>query len=151
MRYIRNKLLLLLCQSHTMTSRGREPATMRIAAYRSSPRYALRHMRICIHPIIKRVNTNLHWLSYPGCRAAFLISLIISNFTFIFQLRTCLPTCTWNSTGKLPRSTHQQNSSPCVHPVWLLLNWVINTILTSLLSLISEIIPSLVPEIIINP
>ena len=34
-----------VCHSHTMTSTGREPATIRIAAYRSSPRYALRHGR----------------------------------------------------------------------------------------------------------
>ena len=34
-----------ICHSHTMTSTGREPATIRIAAYRSSPRYALRHRR----------------------------------------------------------------------------------------------------------
>ena len=32
-----------MCHSHTMTNTGREPATTRIAAYRSSPRYALRH------------------------------------------------------------------------------------------------------------
>ena len=31
--------------SHTMTSTGHEPATIRIAAYRSSPRYALHHGR----------------------------------------------------------------------------------------------------------
>ena len=31
------------CQSHTMTNTGREPVTIRIAAYRRSPRYALRH------------------------------------------------------------------------------------------------------------
>ena len=30
-----------MCQSHTMTNMGREPATICIAAYRSSPRYAL--------------------------------------------------------------------------------------------------------------
>ena len=29
-----------ICQSHTMTSTGREPATIHIAAYRSSPHYA---------------------------------------------------------------------------------------------------------------
>ena len=34
-----------MCHSHTMTRTGREPATIRIAAYRSSPRYALRHGR----------------------------------------------------------------------------------------------------------
>ena len=34
-----------MCHSHTMTNTGREPATIRIAAYRSSPRYALRHGR----------------------------------------------------------------------------------------------------------
>ena len=34
-----------MCYSHTMTNTGREPATIRIAAYRSSPRYALRHGR----------------------------------------------------------------------------------------------------------
>ena len=34
-----------MCHSHTMTNTGREPATIRIAAYRSSPRYALRHRR----------------------------------------------------------------------------------------------------------
>ena len=28
------------CHCHTMTSTGREPATIRIAAYRSSPHYA---------------------------------------------------------------------------------------------------------------
>ena len=33
-----------MCHSHTMTNTGREPATIRIAAYRSSPRYALRHV-----------------------------------------------------------------------------------------------------------
>ena len=31
--------------SHTMTNTGREPATIRIAVYRSSPRYALLHGR----------------------------------------------------------------------------------------------------------
>ena len=34
-----------ICQSRTMTSTGRKPATICIAAYRSSPRYALRHGR----------------------------------------------------------------------------------------------------------
>ena len=34
-----------ICDSHTMMSTGREPTTIRIAAYRSSPRYALRHGR----------------------------------------------------------------------------------------------------------
>ena len=34
-----------ICHSHTMTNTGREPATIRIAAYRNSPRYALRHGR----------------------------------------------------------------------------------------------------------
>ena len=34
-----------ICQSHTMTRTGREPATIRIAAYWSSLRYALRHGR----------------------------------------------------------------------------------------------------------
>ena len=32
-----------ICHSHTMTNTGREPATIRIATYRSSPRYTLRH------------------------------------------------------------------------------------------------------------
>ena len=33
-----------ICHSHALTSTGREPATIRIAAYsRNSPRYALRH------------------------------------------------------------------------------------------------------------
>ena len=32
-----------ICHSCAMTSAGREPATTRIAAYRSSPRYALCH------------------------------------------------------------------------------------------------------------
>ena len=32
-----------ICHSHTMTNTGLEPATIRIAAYRSSPRYALGH------------------------------------------------------------------------------------------------------------
>ena len=35
-----------MCHSHTMTNMGRDPATIRIAAYRSSPRYALRH--VCV-------------------------------------------------------------------------------------------------------
>ena len=35
-----------ICHSHTMTRTGREPATIRIAAYRSSPSYALRHGRL---------------------------------------------------------------------------------------------------------
>ena len=34
-----------ICHSHTMTSTGRELATIRIAAYRRLPRYALRHGR----------------------------------------------------------------------------------------------------------
>ena len=34
-----------ICQFHTMTSTGREPVTIRITAYRSSPRYALCHGR----------------------------------------------------------------------------------------------------------
>ena len=34
-----------MCHSHTMTNMGREPATIHIAAYRSSPCYALRHGR----------------------------------------------------------------------------------------------------------
>ena len=34
-----------VCHSHTMTSTGCEPATIHIAAYRSSPCYALRHRR----------------------------------------------------------------------------------------------------------
>ena len=33
----------LIWQSHAMTNTGCEPATICIAAYRSSPRYALRH------------------------------------------------------------------------------------------------------------
>ena len=32
-----------ICHSHTMASTGHEPATIRIAAYRSLPCYALRH------------------------------------------------------------------------------------------------------------
>ena len=34
-----------ICHSHTMTRTGREQATLRIAAYKSSLRYALRHGR----------------------------------------------------------------------------------------------------------
>ena len=34
-----------ICHSHAMTRTGREPTTIGIAAYRSSPRYALRHGR----------------------------------------------------------------------------------------------------------
>ena len=34
-----------ICHSHTMSSSGREPATISIAAYRSSPRYTLCHGR----------------------------------------------------------------------------------------------------------
>ena len=34
-----------ICHSHTMTSMGREPATMHIAAYTSSTHYALCHGR----------------------------------------------------------------------------------------------------------
>ena len=34
-----------ICHSHTMTSMGREPSTINIVAYRSSPPYALRHRR----------------------------------------------------------------------------------------------------------
>ena len=34
-----------ICHSHTMTSTGCEPVAIRIAAYRSSPRYALHHGR----------------------------------------------------------------------------------------------------------
>ena len=34
-----------ICQSHTMTSTGHEPATIRIAAHRSLLRYALRYGR----------------------------------------------------------------------------------------------------------
>ena len=34
-----------ICHSHTMANTGREPATIHIAAYGSSPRYALRHGR----------------------------------------------------------------------------------------------------------
>ena len=34
-----------ICHSHAMTRTGREPTTIRIAAYRSSSRYALRHGR----------------------------------------------------------------------------------------------------------
>ena len=37
-----------ICHSHAVTSTGREPTTIRIAAYRSSPRYALRHGRSLI-------------------------------------------------------------------------------------------------------
>ena len=32
-----------ICHSHAMMNTGHEPATIRIAAYRSSPCYALRH------------------------------------------------------------------------------------------------------------
>ena len=35
-----------ICHSHTMTNTGHEPATIRIAAYWSSLRYALRHGRL---------------------------------------------------------------------------------------------------------
>ena len=38
-----------ICHSHAMTRTGHEPATIRIAAYRSSPRYALRHGRRPLH------------------------------------------------------------------------------------------------------
>ena len=34
-----------ICHSHTMISTGQEPATIRIAAYRSLPSYALSHGR----------------------------------------------------------------------------------------------------------
>ena len=34
-----------ICHSHAMTRTGREPAAIRIAAYRSSRRYALRNGR----------------------------------------------------------------------------------------------------------
>ena len=34
-----------ICHSHTMTSMGREPATIHIAAYRSSPHYLVCHRR----------------------------------------------------------------------------------------------------------
>ena len=36
-----------VCHSHTVMSPGREPATTRIAIYRSSLRYALRHRMCC--------------------------------------------------------------------------------------------------------
>ena len=40
-----------ICHSHAMTSAGRKPATIRIAAYRSSPRYALgRGRRLTSYP-----------------------------------------------------------------------------------------------------
>ena len=42
-----------ICHSHTMTSTGREPATIRIAAYRSSLRYTLRHGR-------QHIQVNIH-------------------------------------------------------------------------------------------
>ena len=35
-----------ICHSHAMTRAGREPATIRITAYRSSPRYALCYGRL---------------------------------------------------------------------------------------------------------
>ena len=38
-----------ICHSHTMTSTGLEPVTIRTAAYRGLPRYALCHGRRCIH------------------------------------------------------------------------------------------------------
>ena len=34
-----------ICHSHTLTSSGREPATIRVAAYSRSPRYTLCHGR----------------------------------------------------------------------------------------------------------
>ena len=40
-----------ICQSHAMTKKEREPATIRIAAYWSSPHYALCHGRRPYHSL----------------------------------------------------------------------------------------------------
>ena len=51
-----------ICHSHTMMNMGREPAIIRIAAYRSSPRYALRHgTRVGKDPGVKK-NVFMHTL-----------------------------------------------------------------------------------------
>ena len=53
-----------ICHSHTMTSTGLEPATIRIAAYRSSPHYALRHgRRLRLRLYIAVVIILSQWLS----------------------------------------------------------------------------------------
>ena len=44
-----------ICQSDDMTRTGREPATICIAAYWSSPRNALRHVSVCYQEAIKPV------------------------------------------------------------------------------------------------
>ena len=42
-----------ICHSHAMTRTGRDPTTIRIAAYRSSLRYALRHGRRLYHSLLR--------------------------------------------------------------------------------------------------
>ena len=69
-----------MCHSHTMTNTGREPATIHIPAYRSSPRYALRHGRQLLWTMHPRfdltgfwtqdhwvINRTLHDLNVPDC------------------------------------------------------------------------------------
>ena len=51
-----------ICHSYAMTSTGRKPATIRIAAYRSLPHYALRHgRRHTTHTVFPRLDA-LHVL-----------------------------------------------------------------------------------------
>ena len=50
-----------ICHSHAMTNTGHEPATKRIATYRSSPRYALCHGET-LNPLTAKKILNLHQL-----------------------------------------------------------------------------------------
>ena len=72
-----------ICQSHTMTNTGREPVTIHIAAYRSSPRYALHHGRRHCHDleVIRskpgRVELWVHSTSVLSCTLTKNINMIL--------------------------------------------------------------------------
>ena len=66
-----------ICHSHAMTRTGREPATIRIAVYRSSPRYAMKQglqsnkTKTRLHNFIWCDVTSewiiIHWLNVCDC------------------------------------------------------------------------------------
>ena len=52
-----------ICQSHTITSTGREPATIGIAAYRSSPRCVFANTK---SDILRQVKRKAPHTAYPA-------------------------------------------------------------------------------------
>ena len=53
-----------ICHSHAMANTGREPATIHIAAYRSSPHYALRRGRRLFFLFSRNSSSNVTKILY---------------------------------------------------------------------------------------